>query len=64
MKFYDKYPILKQKAFLTKMLANSVFTTMSLENQQVELSKVNEIVHNLLKEKELKGNQFFSNQIS
>lgn len=64
MKFYDKYPILKQKEFLAQMLTNSVFTTMSLENQQVELSKVNEIVQGLLKEKESKGNQFFSNQIS
>lgn len=64
MKFHDKYPILKQKEFLAQMLTNSVFTTMSLENQQVELSKVNEIVQGLLKEKESKDNQFFSNQIS
>lgn len=60
MKFYDKYHILKQKAFLAQMLSNSVLTTMSLENQQVELSKVNEIMQGLLKEKESEGNQFFS----
>ncbi len=35
---------------------------MSLENQQVSMSKVEEIVLSLLKEQELKGDQFFSNQ--
>ena len=62
MKFYDKYPQLKEKRFLAQMLTNTVFTTMSLENQQVSMPKVEEIVLSLLKEQELKGDQFFSNQ--
>jgi hypothetical protein len=43
-------------------LTKTVFSTMSLENQQVSMSKVEEIVLSLLKEQELKGGQFFSNQ--
>lgn len=62
MKFYDKYPQLKEKGYLAQMLTKTVFATMSLENQQVPLSKVEEIVLSLLKEQELKGDQFFSNQ--
>lgn len=62
MKFYDKYPQLKDKEFLAQILTNTVYSTMSLENQQVSLPRVNEIVLLLLKEKELKGGQFFSNQ--
>jgi len=63
MKFYEKYPQLKEKSFLAQMLTNTVFSTMSLENQQVSLPKVEEIVQSLLKEQELKGSQFFTNQI-
>lgn len=62
MKFYDKYPQLKEKVFLAQVLTQTVFSTMSLENQQVSMSKVEEIVLSLLKEQELKGDQFFSNQ--
>jgi hypothetical protein len=62
MKFHDKYPQLKEKSFLAQVLTNTVFSTMSLENQQVTISKVEEIVLSLLEEKELKGSQFFSNQ--
>ena len=62
MKFYDKYPKLKEKSFLTQVLANTVFSTMSLEDQQVSMPKVREIVLSLLNEEELKGGQFFSNQ--
>ena len=62
MKFYEKYPQLKEKVFLTEVLTNTVFSTMSLENQQVSMSRVKEIVLSLLKEQELKGGQFFSNQ--
>ncbi|WP_291149061.1 hypothetical protein [Flavobacterium sp. UBA7680] len=61
MKFYEKYPQLKQKSFLSKVLADTVFSTMSLEDQQVSKSKVVKIVDAILKEKELKGNQFFTN---
>ena len=62
MKFYDKYPQLKEKSFLAQVLTNTVFSTMSLENQQVPKPKVQEIVLSLLKEQELKGGQFFTNQ--
>ena len=61
MKFYDKYPQLKEKKFLTQMLTDTVFSTMTLENQKVSKAKVKVIVLNLLKEQELKGNQFFAN---
>ena len=62
MKFYDKYPQLKEKGYLTQVLTKTVFSTMLLENQQVSMSKVEQIVLSLLKEQELKGGQFFSNQ--
>ncbi len=61
MKFYEKYPQLKNKSFLSKVLADTVFSTMSLEDQQVSKIKVVKIVDTILKEKELKGNQFFTN---
>ncbi len=64
MKFYDKYPQLKEKKFLAQLLTNTVFSTMLLENQQVSLAKVEEIVLSLLNEQELKGGHFFSNQRS
>jgi hypothetical protein len=44
------------------LLTKTVFSTMSLENQQVSMSKVEDIVLSLLKDQELKGGQFFSNQ--
>jgi hypothetical protein len=62
MKFYDKYPQLKEKGFLAQILTSTVYTTMCLENQQVSFSKIEEIVLALLNEQELKGGQFFSNQ--
>jgi hypothetical protein len=63
MKFYEKYPQLKEKSFLSKMLTDTVFSTMSLEDQLVPKSKIIKIVQTVLKEKELKGNQFFTNQL-
>ena len=59
MKFYDKYPQLKEKKFLTEVLIKTEFSTMSLENQQVSMPKVEEIVLSLLKEQELKGRKVF-----
>jgi hypothetical protein len=44
MKFFEKYPQLKEKEFLTKILADTVFSTMSLEDQQVEKLKIEEMV--------------------
>jgi hypothetical protein len=63
MKFYEKYPQLKEKGFLSKVLTDTVFSTMSLEDQQVPKTKIIKIVNDILKEKELKGNQFFTNQL-
>jgi len=63
MKFYEKYPQLKEKGYLAKVLTKTVFSTMLLENQQVSISKVEEIVLELLKDQESKGSQFFSNQV-
>jgi hypothetical protein len=62
MKFYDKYPQSKEKKFLTQVLTNKLFSTMSLEKQEVSMLKVEEILLSLLKEQELKGGHFFSNQ--
>lgn len=50
MTFYEKYPQLKETAFLTEMLTETVFTTMSLEGQQVSKEKVQKIVLSLLSE--------------
>ena len=63
MKFYEKYPQIKEKGFLAQVLTKTVFSTMLLENQQVSISKVEEIVLELLKDQESKGSQFFSNQV-
>jgi hypothetical protein len=63
MKFNEKYPQLKEKGFLSKVLTNTVFSTMSLEDQQVPKTKIVKIINGVLKEKELKGNQFFTNQL-
>lgn len=62
MKFYEKYPELKQKSFLSKVLVNNIFSTMSLENQQVSKIKIIKIVDSILKEKELKGIAFFTKE--
>ncbi|MBS1531695.1 MAG: hypothetical protein JSU01_15420 [Bacteroidetes bacterium] len=61
MKFFEKYPQLREKEFLTQILTDTVFSTMSLEDQEVEKSKVKKIVISLLEEEELKGGQFFCN---
>lgn len=62
MKFYEKYPKLKQKSFLSKVLVNTVFYTMSLENQQVSKITIIKIVDAILKEKETKGIAFFTKE--
>ena len=61
MKFYDKYPQLKEKLFLTELLTDTVFSTMALEDQEVEKARVKEIVVALLEDAESKKRQFFSN---
>lgn len=64
MTFYEKYPQLKEKAFLLNMLTETVFTTMSLEDQQVPKKRIQEIILSLLSDKELERNKFNGNQIS
>lgn len=59
MKFYEKYPQLKDKNFLSKILVNTVFSTMSLEDQQVSKLKIIKIVETILEEKEIEGKAFF-----
>ncbi|WP_163398588.1 hypothetical protein [Flavobacterium fluviatile] len=60
MKFYEKYPQLKQKSFLSKVLVESTYSTMALENQHVSKIKIIKIVHTILKERELNGSAFFN----
>jgi hypothetical protein len=55
MTFYDKYPQLKQRDFLSNILVSTVFSTMSLEDQQVKKEKVQEIVTSVLMEQESKS---------
>lgn len=62
MKFYEKYPQLKHKNFLSKVLVNTVFSTMCLEDQEVSKIKIIKIVDSILKEKELRGTAFFTNE--
>lgn len=64
MTFYEKYPQLQDKAFLTRMLTETVFTTMSLEDQQVSKDKVEKIVLSLLSDEKLESSKFFRNQTS
>ena len=62
MTFYEKYPQLQEKGFLAKILTETVFSTMSLENQQVPKAKIQEIVLALLAEEDLKRGQFNNDQ--
>ena len=64
MTFYEKYKQLQNEAFLTKLLTDTIYSTMCLENQEVSKPKVNEIVLSALKEQQLKGLQFLPNQIA
>ncbi len=45
------------------MLSDSVFSTMSPEDQQVPKSKIKKIIFVVLKEKEIEGNAFFGDQL-
>ena len=62
MTFYEKYPQLQDKGFLTEVLTKTVFATMALEDQQVPKAKVEEIILALLADEQLKTNQFYLNQ--
>ena len=63
MKFYEKYPQLAEKQFLTQVLTGTVFSTMSLEDQEVPMPKVRKIVLSLLNDIESKGSQFFADKV-
>lgn len=63
MTFYEKYPQLKEKSFLTVMLTETVYATMSLEDQQVPKEKIEEIVKSLLLNEDLECSKFSRNQI-
>lgn len=60
MTFYEKYPQLKQKSFLSKVLVSTVHSTMALENQDVLKIKIIKIVNTILEERELNGSAFFT----
>jgi len=58
MKLFEKYPKLRQKAYVTSMVTKSVSGSMALENQEVPEPQVKAIVIALLREAELKGREF------
>lgn len=60
MTFYEKYPQLQEMEFLKELLTETVFSTMSLENQQVPKLKVEEIISSLLTE-DLEQSQLAAN---
>jgi hypothetical protein len=64
MTFYEKYPQLTEKTFLIEMLTETVFTTMSLEDQQVSKEKVQEIVLSLLADEDLEKSKLNGHQVS
>ncbi|MGZ5245267.1 MAG: hypothetical protein ACXWEY_15985 [Bacteroidia bacterium] len=64
MKFSDKYPQLKNRKYLAKMLGDTVYTTMALENQTVAMDKVREIVSTVLNKRDLKGGQSIADKRS
>jgi hypothetical protein len=59
MTFYDKYPQLRNRAFLSNMLKNTVYATMALENQTVPEEKIEAMVERLIAKKELESPEFF-----
>jgi hypothetical protein len=55
-----KIPPTQGEDILTKILTDTVFATMALEDQTVEEQKVMEIVSLLLKNEESEGREFFA----
>jgi hypothetical protein len=53
MKIRDKYPKLKDTAFFAKMVEESVFATMNLENQGVTKERIRQIIQKVENQKEL-----------
>ena len=63
MTFYEKYPQLRNRAFLSNMLKNTVYATMALENQTVPEEKIKAMVEKLIAKKELESPEFFRNEL-
>lgn len=61
MKLFEKYFILRQKAYVTSMVTDMVSGSMALENQEVPQPQIQAIVIALLREAELKGREFIKN---
>ena len=53
MSFFDKYPKLKDKPYLVEEMVRITYSTMALEDQTVEKSRIEELVLEVLKEQEL-----------
>lgn len=58
MKLFEKYPKLRQKAYVISIITKSVSGSMALENQPVPESRVEAIVISLLRDAELSGRAF------
>lgn len=58
--FYDKYPQLRNRAFLSNMLRNTVYATMALENKMVPEEKIEVMVQKLLSKEKSEGTEFFT----
>jgi hypothetical protein len=57
MRLFEKYAKLRQKNYVTSMIARSVVGSMALENQMVSEAQVRAIVIALLREEDLKGRE-------
>ncbi|MCE7059825.1 hypothetical protein [Dyadobacter sp. CY343] len=58
MKLFEQYAKIRQKAYVTFMITESVSGSMALENQQVPDTKVRAIVISLIEEAEARGRTF------
>ena len=63
MTFYDKYPQLRNRVFLSNMLKNTVYATMALENQTVPEERIEAMVEKLIAKKELEMPEFFTDKV-
>lgn len=64
MTFYEKYPQLQDKAFVTEMLSGSVYATVALENEEVSGKKVRDMAKGILSEVGAEPDQFLLNEPS
>ena len=63
MKFYEKYPQLRDRAFLSKTLERTLYATMALENQEVSKEKIALIVAKTIDKRESENPDFFTNKV-